>query len=267
MMTAGNPDVLIHARIEGDGQPVILIHGMAASLYDWDHLIPELVAAGYRACALDLLGHGDSYKPDDPLRYDMDTVYALLDSWIDSLDLQAPCRLVGHSLGGYLSLRYTLAHPERVKSLFLIDPFFSPSQLPPSVSILNRRPDLGAQALQAVPQWMINNLIGWDLFTRKHFSPQARQRMAADLKRASPNILRILQRVPDLTPRLAEVRCPSQVIWGERDRTLLPSTFTVLVAALPQASGHPIPNCGHQPHISQPARVNCLIREFFSQFD
>ena len=61
-MNAGMENISIPATAnyvkEGDGPPVILIHGLAASLHDWDDLIPELAANGYSAYAPDLLGHG-----------------------------------------------------------------------------------------------------------------------------------------------------------------------------------------------------------------
>ena len=49
---------------QGSGSPVVLIHGVAASLHDWDDLTPDLAKNGYASYALDLLGHGDSPKPD-----------------------------------------------------------------------------------------------------------------------------------------------------------------------------------------------------------
>ena len=62
----------------GAGAPVIMIHGLAASLHDWDFLIPDLVAAGYEACALDLLGHGESYKPARLEDYNAENVFNYL---------------------------------------------------------------------------------------------------------------------------------------------------------------------------------------------
>ncbi|MBI3737910.1 MAG: alpha/beta fold hydrolase, partial [Chloroflexi bacterium] len=59
---------------KGKGSPVILIHGLAASLHDWDFLLPELDKAGYAGYALDLLGHGESPKPDSR-EYEMDWLF------------------------------------------------------------------------------------------------------------------------------------------------------------------------------------------------
>ena len=77
----------INYTVHGDGAPVILIHGMAASLYDWEALMPALAASGYRAYALDLPGHGESAKPDDPGYYNAQSVYNQVNAWIESLGL------------------------------------------------------------------------------------------------------------------------------------------------------------------------------------
>src|SRR5512139_80204 len=110
----------IHYMSQGDGDPVILVHGIASSLYDWMRMMPALSSRGYRALALDLFGHGESLKPDDPSQYTIDTVYAYLEAWVEEMKLDKPAVLVGHSLGGYLSLRYGLSHPEQVSGLVLI---------------------------------------------------------------------------------------------------------------------------------------------------
>ena len=90
----------------------------------------------------------------------------------------------------------------------------------------------------------------------------ARQQVAIDIKRASPHILNLPRTVPDLTPELSRLQTPVQVIWGEKDLTLNPGSFPSLVSALPNSQGHPIPNCGHQPHLTQPEIVNQLVLSF-----
>src|SRR5512140_3803481 len=89
---------------QGQGAPVILAHGLAASLHDWDDLLPVLAASGYAGYALDLLGHGESYKPVNRSAYTVKTVFDHFSDWIDSLQVKEPMTLIGHSLGGGLSL-------------------------------------------------------------------------------------------------------------------------------------------------------------------
>ena len=255
---------LLNYVVQGEGMPVVLIHGMAASLYDWENLLPVLSGAGFRAYAVDLLGHGDSQKPVDPRMYTHRALLATLEGWLGSLEIDQPFMLVGHSLGGHLSLSYSLRHPNKVCALVLIDPFYSLKQLPPIFRLLHRRPSPGVKILGALPENLIERVMRFDLTTLARLSSQVRRQIAADLKRASPNILHIPRSLPDLTHELSHIQVPAQVIWGEDDLTLNPASFPRLVSILSNASGHPISNCGHQPHVGKPEQVNRLVVEFLA---
>lgn len=244
---------------------MVLIHGIAASLYDWVNMMPELAAHGYHAYALDLLGHGESYKPGDPQEYHVEALFRHFTNWVAQLGLNTPLLLVGHSLGGYLSLQFALRFPARVRGLVLIDPFYDIKQLSPWLRLVRRRPHLGAKAMQAVPEWLINFILGWDPSSSADFSPLARQQIANDYKRASPHFVYITRDIPPLTPSLHQVEVPTLVIWGEHDNTLRPETFKCLAERLPRATSHPIPECGHQPHIGKPALVNQLVLDFLTR--
>ena len=76
-----------------------MIHRLAASLYDWDFLIPQLAEVGYTGNALDLLGHGDSPKPD-VRDYQVGWLFDHFLFWLGSLDLKQPPVLIGRSFGG-----------------------------------------------------------------------------------------------------------------------------------------------------------------------
>jgi pimeloyl-ACP methyl ester carboxylesterase len=91
-----------------------------------------------------------------------------------------------------------------------------------------------------------------------------RERLADDLKRASPHILNVSATLPDLEPELPEVSAPALVVWGEGDLTLMPSSFDELVELMPNAEPHPFPGCGHQPHLAQPGIFNQLVIEFLN---
>jgi len=229
--------------------------------------MPTLAADGFRCHAVDLLGHGESDKPEDPEYYDYRQIYTSLETWLQNLKDPPPYILVGHSLGGHLSLQYTLRNPTNVRSMVLIDPFYSAAQLSPWLRIFSRRPSLGARALQVVPLEVIDTLLGWDPINTKAFSPQTRFQIAVDYKRASPNILNITSTIPDLQPELENISIPSLVIWGEKDLTLDPRSFTTLVSTIQSAKGHAICECGHQPHIGEPEQVNQIILDFISQFN
>lgn len=249
-------------EVAGQGQPVVLVHGMAASRRDWDFLVPELVQAGYRTYRLDLLGHGASSKPRDVRRYTIEDLYAHLDAWLARQDITGPAVFVGHSMGGFLSLLYALRNPGRVKSLTLVDPLFSPRQLPPMSSLLQRYPHIGAKAMEIAPDWLLHTMTGFDPATSKFFSDENRQQLVDDYKRASPNIMYLTGSFYDLSPHLAAIDQPALVMWGLNDRTLTPESFPRLAQLLGAAQTRAIPQAGHQPHLSHPQEVNPVILSF-----
>ena len=257
----------VHFQQVGKGDPVILLHGVAASRHDWKKLAPYLANAGYRVYAADLLGHGESYKPDEPDLYTVEAMNSLLEQWIDSLELERPPFLVGHSLGGYFVLDYALLHPERVRGLALIDPFYSPEQIRPLMARLYQYPGLVGNFLRLAPLWALQMIVRLDVSETGKFPVQVRHQIALDIKRASPHIMRIVATAKSLTPQLNQLATPAVVIWGEKDQTLNPASYPPLVSSLPDASGFVVPASGHQPHLSQPKLVNQLVLDFFHSIE
>lgn len=255
----------------GEGVPAIMVHGLAASLHDWDALLPALASAGFSAYALDLLGHGESYKPRQFEQYTSNAVFEHMRAWIDSLLLAQPAVLIGHSLGGYLVLQYALLHPERVRALVLVNPFYTQEQLPPALRVFLRHPLINTTLIERTPYWLFRLLI--DVSSLQfgssnesiHTLPEAvRIQTALDYKRAAPGIYNIPRTLRDLTRELPRVQQPTLVIWGARDQTINPKTFPELVDKLPNAHGEVMPNCGHVPHQCHAPAFNQKILSFLA---
>ena len=253
---------MIHYLAQGEGKPIVLIHGMTASFHDWDSLMPAIASLGYRAFAPDLPGHGESEIPQNPDFYTAENVFLALENWLGSLKDSPPYILIGHSFGGYLSLSLALQHPEWVRAMVLIDPLYSASQLPPQLSWLKRSTVAGTRALQGVPLSVMNRFMEFYAVYTGHLSKEACLQIAVDFKRASPYNLQILSELPDLTPELPKVQAPCLVIWGKEDRMLDPASFPLLISRMPYASSFVVPKCGHQPHLCQPALINRLVADF-----
>jgi len=247
--------------VQGSGQPVILIHGIAASLNDWQFLMPELTASGFRAFAMDLLGHGDSPKPQDPDAYQFDSIFRHLAAWMANLELDQPAVLIGHSLGGYFSLQYALNHPEKVRGLILVDPYFHPGQLSPFLRAINGKPGWAHKIMGWIPHWLVKTFLTSELKPMNEYTPQVRQQMAEDYRKVSPNVIHITHTIRDLNSELGRIEHPTLVIWGDNDITLDPNSFPELVKRLPNAQGYQV-GCGHQPHLAKPDVFNAVVLDF-----
>lgn len=102
----------------GDGQPFLLVHGLASNLRMWDGVAEHLVGAGHRVVTVDLRGHGRSDKPD--AGYDVGDVASDVRTLIDGLGLGRPW-VAGQSWGGNVALELAWAHPEAVAGIACVD--------------------------------------------------------------------------------------------------------------------------------------------------
>jgi len=255
----------------GVGSPLIMIHGLAASLHDWDDFIPAATEAGYASYAFDLLGHGDSYKPEDICDYNIEKVYGHMVAWIESLDLYEPPVLIAHSLGSYLALLYTLRAPEQVRALVLSNPFYDIRQLSPTMQIISRHQLLNTRLIESTPYWMFRALV--DLSSLKFnlgggashsylLSEDIRNQTALDYKRADAGIFNLPRTLSNLFPHLSAIKKRTLVVWGRHDRTLDPPSFSKLVEQLPNADGKTIESCGHVPHQCHADEFNQVVLKF-----
>jgi len=103
----------------GEGTPVLLVHGFAASrVQNWraPGWYDTLLGAGYRVVAMDCRGHGESGKPHDPHRYDH-TIMMEDAAVVMRAAAAMPAFVMGYSMGGYICIHLLMKHPELVKKL------------------------------------------------------------------------------------------------------------------------------------------------------
>ncbi|MFF3574141.1 haloalkane dehalogenase [Nocardia jiangxiensis] len=120
------------------GVPVVFLHGNPTSSYLWRNVIPH-VSGAVRTLAPDLIGMGESGKPDIDYRFADHVRY--LDAWFDALGLDEVV-LVGHDWGGALAMDRLARYPERVRGIAVIETFLRPlswAEMPPQGAELFRR--------------------------------------------------------------------------------------------------------------------------------
>ena len=114
-------DVDIAYRIDGEGDPILLIHGFASNnAVNWRSTgwIETLVKAGFRTIAMDVRGHGASAKLHDPQAYHLATLAGDAAALIDHLGLSR-ADVMGYSMGGRIGVMLALDYPDKVRSLVI----------------------------------------------------------------------------------------------------------------------------------------------------
>ena len=257
---ATEPHFTLAAQIAGEGQDLLLFHGGSGSRNHWLRNIDAL-AAHFRVFALDLPGFGES--PDLPAATGPDGYVQLLHAAVDRLELSGgPLSLVGFSFGGAVAaaLARRLAH--RVTRLSLIGPagFSVPKE---------RRLDLRSLKDIDGTQAAIREVIRHNLAMLMLASPDSLTEEAIALHQA--NILRTrfdsrsLSLRDSLQDDLAQLRCPVQIIWGERDRLAYPSLAVraeLCRNALPSVQIEMVPGAGHWTQFESAQEVNHALLAF-----
>ena len=251
----------------GAGAPVIMIHGIAASLHDWDDLVPVLTENGYASYALDLLGHGESPKPGSRT-YQMDWVVDHFVNWITSLRLTEPAVIIGHSLGGYIALEYARRFSAWTRGLVLVSPFYSRSQLPFLLRYAYGRTNLKGVIASQIPEKLFRVVVDMTSVAMGHSAgaihslpEHIRAQTALDYTRTAAGVYNIPNAMQELTEYLPSISLPTLVVWGSRDQTLAPSSFPTMINKMPRAEGKSI-RAGHVPHQSNAEEFNGMVMEF-----
>jgi pimeloyl-ACP methyl ester carboxylesterase len=250
-----------------DGPLAVLVHGLGdAGARDWDTLIPHLVDR-YRVLAFDLPGFGRSTKANEPYSPDryVEFIRHLVRERAD-----APFRLVGHSMGGALSLLYAGTHPAHVKRLVLAD----------AAAILYRQAyaeHMVHLGLDKVPLDLLPKVPGGDAvkgFINKWVRPFARfepdPSVAFEFAWAREKVLggdptkiaAMLVIFKNMGPAMGKVVAPTRLIWGADDNIAPVRTGMLLESRLPHADRHVLEGCGHVPMTDQPERFAELVREW-----
>jgi len=248
----------------------LLVHGLAGSHYDWDGMGPDLRAAGYETIAPDLPGHGESAKPVRRDLYHIENVFDSFAGWIHSLKFTEPLTIIGHSLGGYLTLEYALRYPRKVRGMVLIAPFYTQEQMSPFLRLGLREEAINALAYNVVPRWLYTLLVELSSFTLIEgqglghgLTKEVREQTVRDYQRVAPAAFHLPLTARNLKPQLDQIEVPALVIYGGRDRTLRPRYFPVLAERLPHSREFRL-NAGHVLHQSHAASLARPILEFIA---
>lgn len=253
----------------GAGPTVVLLHGRGNAASMWFPLLPEL-AREHRVLAVDLPGFGCSSVPggamrtaEDGLRYFVEPVEAVL----SGLGL-GPVTLVGHSLGGLVSLELALRGRVPVERLVLVDAMgLGPEMARDARLFFRLGPERVARVLgpklfgriAPLPDSSLNRrlaALGYELMTVPGGRPEA--------TRAFNTLVPLTGGVFHRYERLGEVKQPTLLFWGEQDTVLPVSLAEAAAKVMPDARLVRVP-AGHNPPLEEPDRAMRELKALLRQ--
>jgi pimeloyl-ACP methyl ester carboxylesterase len=225
--------------------PVVLLHGIGSRGSSWWPVIDAL-AARFHLYQLDLRGHGASGKPEGG--YVIDDYVADLQAVLDGLELAEP-RIMGHSLGGLITLFWASAHPTRAAALVLEDP---PLHTEPEVlGLFDGWQQLAALTLTEAAAWYRQEYPDWDdedCLRRAEAITSTAPGVFAELRAASAEAL--AKGTGDRTHLLAEIQSPALLVRGNPERGAMvdPRDAERFLEIMPRGDVVYIPSAGHNLH-------------------
>lgn len=249
----------LYYEITGEGQPIVLIHGLGSSSRDWEMQVP-FFSKHYRVISFDLRGHGRSQKPRGP--YSMSLFAKDTAELIKSLGA-VQAHVVGISLGGMIALQLAVDHPELVKSL----------------AIVNAGPEVVVRTMkdrwQVFFRFAIVRLLGMrkmgEVLSKRLFPKEEQadiqklfvERWAENDTRAYLDTLRAIVGW-SVVDRIQEINLPTLVVAADGDYTPV-SAKEAFVQVMPKAKLVVIPDSRHATPVDSPEKFNETVMSFLSR--
>ena len=279
--------VRLHYVTEGDGAPIVFVHGFPEFWYEWRRQLTEF-GRDHRAIAFDMRGHNLSSKPTALEAYRVDRLVEDVRALTEHLGLRR-VTLVGHDWGGAVAWAFAIAHPDRLERLVIVNAphpaIFGrllredPAQQKASEYMLAFRSAKAEELLAADGYAVLKRIVLADLLARGCLTAEDERAYVAAWSQPGAltgglNFYRAARVGPPARggepasgtlgtgDGASMVRVPTLVIWGEQDTALLPQNLDGLERYVPELTVRRIPDGTHWVIHEQPELVTRLIREF-----
>jgi pimeloyl-ACP methyl ester carboxylesterase len=230
--------VKIHYEIHGSGPTLLLTHGYSSTSAMWRGQIAAL-SKHHKLVLWDMRGHGQSDYPDDPADYSEAHTVADIAALLDQVGATSAI-IGGLSLGGYMSLAFYRAHPERVRALLIVD-------TGPGFKKDDARDAWNKRAYETGARFEREGLAVLQSLSRERSSVSHRN--ASGLAHAARGML--TQRDARVIESLPAIKVPALVIVGADDTPFLAAS-DYMATKIPGAKKTIIPAAGHAVNIDQP---------------
>ena len=254
-----------------EGSTVLLIHGIGGSLEDWI-LNADALAKHHRVYALDLVGYGHSDKPS--AGYSFSYMAQFVKDFMEAENIDRAC-LIGHSLGGGISLQFSIQFPSNVEKLVLVGSAGLGQQVTlllrvltlPIIGKLLARPSRKGTA-NFLKECLYDSALVTDELVDFGYSlaslPGAQDALLSTV-RTLGNIRGMRKDVlRPIVDNLSAITVPTLIFWGKQDRILPVAHAQVAEEKIPDTQLKIFDPCGHFPQLERPEEFNSIVLKFLA---
>jgi len=244
---------------QGQGTPIVFVHGFPFSRVMWDPQV-KVLSGQFRVITLDLRGHGES---DAPLwLYTMDQFADDIKGLLDHLSIQKAV-LAGFSMGGYVVFAFYRKYADRVKGLVLADTRPQPDSAEGRVGRFKMAQTAQKDGAGAIADVMLPKLLSpASVQGRSELVQTVRTMMTTTKVPGIAGDLMAMAERPDSVPTLKQIACPTLVIVGELDGLTTPVDARHMADGIRGARLETIPGAAHLSNMEQPEAFNRAVTSF-----
>lgn len=251
---------IVHYEVYGRGRPVILLHGWLGSWGLWQETMTYL-GRFYRTYAMDFWGFGESGKKRNT--YAVQDFVTLVDQFMEQLGIES-APLVGHSMGGTVSLLTAIQYPRRARKVVVIGSPIVGTSLSLLLKLFGRRP---IAHLVYHNMWALR--FGFKvlspLYTRDPHWPEMMEQDLSSTTLESFLLSIASLRKTDLRPQLSKVKVPVMGMYGKKDVVVSYNQWKPLLEGIPDSRIERFKKAGHFIMLDEPDKFMEILHSFLDE--
>jgi len=243
------------------GKPVVLLHGYPLNSTIWQ-TEQDGLSDHYHVITPDLRGHGESPAPEGI--YEMDSMAQDVIALLDSLGVEKAA-IMGHSMGGYVTLALWRLVPERFLALGLIDSQAGADSPEGREGRYKTAEKVFMEGSKAVEQAMLPKMFAAGLPTEQPILEQVRTMILNTRPNGMIGVLKGMAARPDSKDLIGKITVPVLLLTGDKDQLIPMQRSSDMAEAIPGATLVTIENAGHLPMLEQPQATLMAIHNFLDE--